>query len=82
MVRSRRVTRGLPTGLERATNEIALMEEELALKNARWSRLSPGRRPHYTCLERMRILRLKAARRWSSEEATEAMMLDDQTLKA
>ena len=81
IARSRRVTRGLRADLERATHEIALLKEELALKDARWSRLSARRRPHYMPVERMRILQLKAARRWSSEEAADTMMLDDQTLR-
>ena len=82
MARSRRVTQGLRTDLEPANHEIALVKEELALKDARWSRLSPRRRPHYMPVERMRTLQLKAPRRWFPEEVAEMMMLDDQTLKA
>jgi len=63
VARSRRVARSLRTDLERATHEIALLKEELALKDARWSRLSPRRRPHYAPVERMRILQLNATRR-------------------
>ncbi|MBW2541561.1 MAG: hypothetical protein JRF15_05655 [Deltaproteobacteria bacterium] len=37
IARSRRVTQGLRTDLERAAQEIALLKEELALKDARWS---------------------------------------------
>ena len=37
IARSRRVTQGLRADLERATHEIALLNEELALKDARWS---------------------------------------------
>ena len=71
-----------PAGRPRkATHEIALLKEELALKDARRSRLSPRRRPHYTPVERMRILQLRAARGWSCEQRAEAMMLDEQTLK-
>ena len=63
VARSRKMTRDLRADLERAAQEIALLKEELAVKDARWSRLSPRLRPHYTPVERMRILQLKAARR-------------------
>ena len=63
IARSHRLTQGLRSDLERATHEIALLKEELALKDASWSRLSPPRCPHDTPVERMRILQLKADRR-------------------
>jgi hypothetical protein len=66
VARSRRQARSLRSDLERATQEIALLKEELALKDARWSRLWPGRRPHFAPVEHMRILQLKAARPWWS----------------
>ena len=53
---SRRCTTRLQANLNRAETEIALFQEELAIKDARWSRLSSRRRPHYTPIERMRIL--------------------------
>jgi hypothetical protein len=53
--------RGLRTDLERTTQEIALLKQELALQDAAWIRFSPRRRPHYTPVERMRFLQLKAA---------------------
>jgi hypothetical protein len=38
VARSCRVTQGLRTALERGTHEIALLKEELALKDARWTK--------------------------------------------
>ncbi len=61
--------RRLLADLEHAQAEIALLREEIDLKDTRWSRLPSRRRPHYSPIERMRILELKAARGWSREEA-------------
>ncbi len=61
--------------------EIALLKEELRIKDERWSRLSSRRRPHYTAIERLRILELKAARGWSREQAARIFLLDEQTVR-
>ena len=82
VARTRAGSSGVRVELERAEQEIALLREELDLKDSRWIRLSPRRRPHYTPVQRMRILQLKAARNWSCEKAAEALMLDEQTLKS
>lgn len=50
------------TEVERARSELALLKEELDLKDPRWVRLSPRRRPHYTPVQRMRILQRSAGR--------------------
>jgi hypothetical protein len=73
VVRSRCSTRGLCTELVRATEEIALLREELDLKDSSWIRLAPRRRPHFMPVQRMRILQLKAARGWSNEQAAKAI---------
>ena len=44
--------------------------------------IAPQRRPHYTPIQRMRILQLKAARHWSCEQAARAFLVDGQTLQA
>jgi transposase InsO family protein len=80
--RARASSQDLRGELERAQHEIALLREELDLKDSRWIRLRPRRRPHYTPVQRMRILQLKAARNWSCEQAAEALLLDEQTLKS
>jgi hypothetical protein len=53
---------------DRAETEIALLREELDIKDHRWNRLLARRRPHYGPIQRMRILQLKAARTWSREQ--------------
>ena len=72
VARSRSADDRLRAGLERATNEIALLQEEMQIEDSRWSRLSSRKRPHYTPIQRMRVLQLKAARGWSYEQAAAA----------
>ena len=55
--------RRLRAELEHATNEIALLREEVSIKDDREERSHSRRRPHYTPIQRMRILQLRAARR-------------------
>ena len=54
--------------LDRANQEIALLREEMRIKDARTARIEPHRRPHYPPVERMAILQLRAARGWSLEQ--------------
>jgi transposase InsO family protein len=58
----------LKAELERANQEIALLREEIRIKDARLARINPQRRPHYPPVERMAILELRAARSWSLEQ--------------
>ncbi len=57
---SRSTSRRLTADLDRATTEIALLREELDIKDDRWSRLPSRRRPYYVPVQRMRILQLRA----------------------
>jgi hypothetical protein len=74
------VTRGEPEGwaagsldpltrlaaqLQQARAEIALLREELRIKDARMAEIAAHRRPQYTPTERMAILELKAVRGWN-----------------
>ena len=54
--------------IDRRNHEIALLQEELRIKDARMERVPPHRRPHYTPLERMAILELRACA-WSARQA-------------
>jgi putative transposase len=65
--------------VERLETEVAMLREELAIKDGRMARIQPQHRPHYTPQERMRILELKAARGWSAAQAAKAFLLDSQT---
>ncbi len=59
IARSRHTRSRFLTELDRANGEIALLKEELVIKDARWNRLPPRRRPHFTPVQRMRILQRK-----------------------
>jgi hypothetical protein len=50
---------------DRLDSEVALLREEIRIKDARMAALAPHRRPHYSPTERMAILELMAARGWS-----------------
>ena len=60
--------------LERVISEIALLKEEMRIKDERLGRIPPKKRPYYTPIERMLILKLKAARCWSSRQAAKAFL--------
>ena len=82
IARSRNAQSRLHSELDRADNENALLKEELAIKDARWARVPSRRRPHFTPIQRMRILQLKVTRGWSSEQSAEAFMIDEQTMRS
>jgi transposase InsO family protein len=72
----------LEVELDQATAEIALLKEELDIKDARWSRLPSRRRPFYSPIQRMRVLQLKAARGWSCAQTARSFLIDEQTLRS
>ncbi len=79
--RGRATTRNrLRAQLEQATTEIALLREELNIKDSRWERSRTRRRPHYLPIQRMRILQLRAARGWTLEKTARVFLVDLQTL--
>ena len=66
--------------LDQANAEIALLREELLIKDGRWTRSRSKRRPHYSPVQRMRILQLRAARGWNLEKTARVFLIDLQTL--
>src|SRR5579885_960083 len=50
---------------DRLLQEVALLREEIRIKDARMACLPPHRRPFYPAPERMAILEMRAARGWS-----------------
>ena len=52
----------LQAELENAKSEIALLKEEMSVKYTRLGCVPSHRRPYYRPFERMRILKVKAAR--------------------
>jgi transposase InsO family protein len=60
--------------------EVALLGEELRIKNARTARIPAHQRPHYQPTERLAILELRAARGWSLAQTATAFQLTTQTI--
>jgi transposase InsO family protein len=72
----------LAAQLDHARQEIALLREELRIKDTRMAQIAAHRRPHYPPTERMAILELKAARGWNQVQAAKAMMVTPATVAA
>jgi len=70
----------LKAKLDRANQEIALLREEMRIKDARMRHLPPLERPHYPPRERMAILELKAARNWSLAQTAKAFLVTSATI--
>ena len=66
--------------LERLQCEIALLREELRIKDSRMARMPPQRRPHYGPTERLAILELRAGRGWSLAQAAARFLVSTTTL--
>jgi putative transposase len=63
---------------ERLRQEVALLKEELRLKDERMSRVEE--RPHYSPIERMAILELRALRGWSLRQTAQRFLLSAGTV--
>ena len=59
---------------DRLDQDLALLQEELRIKDARMARLAPHRRPFYTPLERMAILEIRSARGWSAQQTADRFL--------
>ena len=70
----------LTAKVEQLEAELALLKEELRIKNARMSRVSPRERPHYPPPERLAILQLRAARGWTLDVTAKRFMITVTTL--
>ena len=53
---------------DRLQQELALLREEMRIKDSRMLRIPAQRRPHYPPIERLAILELRAARGWSRSQ--------------
>ena len=65
---------------EQLKAEVAMLKEELRIKNARLDRIPAASRPHYPPTERLAILALKAMRGWNNTQAAKAFHLCDATI--
>lgn len=70
----------LQAQLEEARHEIALLKEELRIKNARMKRIPAHQRPHYTPEERLAIMELKAMRNLSSTQTAGRFLVGQPTI--
>ena len=68
--------------LDRALQEVALLREQMRIKDARMALIPPHRRPNYPPTERMAILELKAARSWSLEQTAKAFLVTPATISS
>ena len=66
---------------ERLRTEVALLTEELELKDARFGRLAAHKRPHYGPVQRLRILELRALRGWSVMQTAERFLVTEETIE-
>jgi transposase InsO family protein len=66
--------------LQGALDEIAMLEEELRIKDGRMAMIDPHRRPYYRPIERMAILELKSARGWSQAETARRFLVKPTTI--
>jgi putative transposase len=66
--------------IDRLEREVALLVEELRIKDARMERLPAQRRPHYPPSERLAILELRAARFWSQAETARRLLVTPLTV--
>jgi hypothetical protein len=70
----------LQAELAQTYREIALLNEEMQIKDDRFQRLSSHRRPYYRPIQRMLILQLKATRGWSTSQTAKAFLLNEHTV--
>jgi transposase InsO family protein len=70
----------LKSELEEARSDIALLEEELRIKDARMREIDPRHRPHYRATERLAILEVKAARGWSRAQTARRFLVEPATI--
>jgi transposase InsO family protein len=70
----------LRAALDEAKSEIALLEEEIRIKDARLARIHARHRPRYPPIERLAILSLRAARGWSLARTAKRLFVEPRTI--
>ena len=65
---------------DRLRQELALLIEEMRIKDARMLRIPAQRRPHYPPIERLAILELRAARGWSMSQTARHLLITPATI--
>jgi transposase InsO family protein len=67
---------------DRRKAEVALLKEELRIKDARMAHIPPRQRPHYPPTARLAILELKAAHHWSAKQTADRFLLTSDTISS
>jgi hypothetical protein len=70
----------LKAELDQAQQEIALLNEQIRILNARMEVIPPQRRPNYPPTERLAILEHKAARGWTLDKTAQAFLVTSATI--
>lgn len=65
---------------DRIRHEVAVLIEEMRIKDARMLRIPAQRRPHYPPVERLAILELRAARGWSLSQTARRLLVTPATV--
>ena len=65
---------------ERLRRELALLQEEMRIKDSRMLRILAQRRPHYPPVERLAILELRAVRAWSLAQTARHLLVTTATV--
>lgn len=68
-------------GNDRLRSEIALLERELSIKDARFNRLAPKKRPEYLPAERLEILLIKTMRGLNNSQLARRFQITVQTVR-
>ena len=62
--------------------EVAMLREELRIKDARFARLNAHKRPQYNGVERLAILELRSIRGWSVAMTAKRMLVSEGTISS
>ena len=71
----------LRTDAQRLQDHVAMLEEQMRIKDARMARIEPRKRPHYTPQERLQILLLRSANGWSLARTAREFLVCQETIK-
>jgi len=72
----------LTAEVDQLRQEVALLKEEVRIKDVRMAQITPQRRPHYPPTERMAILQVRAARGWTLEQTAQTFLVTAATISS
>ena len=70
----------LKSQVNRLTQKVLQLQEEMRIKDARMKSIEPHRRPYYRPTQRMAILELRAARGWTLKQTADAFLITPATV--